>query len=315
MTDRPGARLLAVDIGKTTCRVRIDGADLAGPGSVGLAEADGGRAVLRAVTDLLGPERSRQVAQARACVATAGHVRGGSAESTAQRFVQRFDLASCGITSDAIASHVGALGGAPGVVLAAGTGSVAVGVSRLGEIHLVDGVGQWLGDEGSGAWIGLEGLRAAIRAHDERGPETPLRAAAEQAYGDLDMLAHTLQGSKNVPQVAARFAAVVCRLADSDELASSIISRAAQALADTAITAAHRTGLHEVALVGGLQELGPILFEPWRRHLAEAGVSVVPSLGSALDGAATLALRRDLPHEPAVTRVDRLPTQRVAVGK
>jgi glucosamine kinase len=226
------------------------------------------------------------------------------AGSTAHLFVERFGLASCAVTSDAIASHVGALSGASGVVLAAGTGSVAVGVSRRGEIHLVDGVGQWLGDEGSGAWIGLEGLRAAIRAHDGRGPETLLRAAAEQAYGDLDRLALTLQASENVPRAAARFADVVCRLADGDELASSIISRAAQALADTAITAARRTGHHEVTLVGGLRELGPTLLDPWHRHLVEAGISVVAALGSALDGATTLALRRDLPHEPAVTRVD-----------
>ncbi|MDQ4051088.1 MAG: ATPase, partial [Actinomycetota bacterium] len=60
----------------------------------------------------------------------------------------------------------------------------------------------------------------------------------------------------------------------------------------------------EVALVGGLQELGPTLLDPWHRLLADAGMLGVPARGSALDGAATLAVRRDLPHEPAVTRVD-----------
>ena len=298
------APLLAVDIGKTTCRVRVDGADLTGPGSVGLAEPDGAEAVLRAVADLLGDERSRQMAYAQACVATAGLVQGSPAEAAARLFVARFALASCAVTSDAIASHVGALGGHPGVVLAAGTGSIAVGVSALGEIHVVDGVGQWLGDEGSGAWIGLEGLRAAVRAHDGRGPDSLLRAAAEETYGDLDGLAVTVQASGNVPQAAARFATTVCRLAADDDLASSIIDRAARALASTAVTAARRSGHREVTLVGGLQELGPALLDPWHRHLADAGMLVVPARGSALDGAATLAVRRDLPHEPAVTRVD-----------
>ena len=298
------APLLAVDIGKTTCRVRVDGADLTGPGSVGLAEPDGAEAVLRAVADLLGDVRSHQVAHAQACVATAGHVQGSPAASAARLFVERFDLASCAVTSDAIASHVGALGGAPGVVLAAGTGSIAVGVSAAGEIHVVDGVGQWLGDEGSGAWIGLEGLRAAVRAHDGRGPHSLLRAAAQESYGDLDEIAVTLQASGNVPQAAARFASTVCRLAGDDALAASIIERAAQALASTAVTAARRSGHREVSLVGGLQELGPALLDPWRRHLADAGLLVVAARGSALDGAATLAVRRDLPHEPAVIRVD-----------
>ncbi len=89
------------------------------------------------------------------------------------------------VTSDAVTSHVGALGGSPGVVLAAGTGAVAVGVSATGSVHVVDGAGPWLGDEGGGTWIGLAGLRAALRANDGRAEATPLLAAARKRFGDL----------------------------------------------------------------------------------------------------------------------------------
>jgi glucosamine kinase len=305
MTTARPTPVLAVDIGKTTCRVRAGEAVLTGPGSVGLADPGGTEAALRAVLEVLGPERTHMLAGAPACVAAAGHLPGPWTESTAARFVDALGLASCAVTSDAIASHTGAFGGAPGVVLAAGTGSIAIGLSHLGDLHVVDGVGQWLGDDGSGAWIGLEGLRAAVRAHDGRGPATLLRAAAEETYGELDSLALTLEASGNVPRAAARFAPSVSGLADRDELASSIIVRAAKALAVTAITAAQRSGHHEVALVGGLQELGSVLVAPWRRHLAEAEISVVRARGSALDGAALLAVNRDLPHEQAVTRIER----------
>ena len=295
--------LLAVDIGKTTCRVRVGDIDLVGPGAVGLADPDGSEAVLRAVRAVLGDEAHRLVG-ADACVASAGQLGGNGAESTARRFIEELDLGSCAVTSDAIAAHVGAFGGAPGAVLAAGTGSIAVGVSAEGQIHVVDGVGQWLGDEGSGAWIGLEGLRAGVRAQDGRGPDTLLRSAAEATYGNLGLLPITLQATGNVPRAAARFAASVCALADRDELAAAIVDRAAQALAVTAITAARRSGHHEVALVGGLQELGPALLGPWRSRLADAQIAVVAARGSALDGAATLAVSRDLRHERAVTRSD-----------
>jgi glucosamine kinase len=296
--------LLAVDIGKTTCRVRVGDTDLVGPGAVGLSDPDGTEAVLRAVVDLLGADRASRLVGADACVAAAGQLADHRAATTARRFIDELELGSCAVTSDAIAAHVGAFHGAPGAVLAAGTGSIAVGVSATGEIFVVDGVGQWLGDEGSGAWIGLEGLRAAVRAHDGRGAETLLRSAAEAAYGDLDLLPLTLEADGNVPQAAARFAASVCALVDRDELAASIIGRAANALALTATTAAHRSGHREVALVGGLQELGPVLLGPWRTQLAEAGISDVPAMGTPLDGAAMLAARRDLPHERAVTRCD-----------
>ncbi|MYS50866.1 ATPase, partial [Streptomyces sp. SID6013] len=80
--------------------------------------------------------------------------------------------------SDAVTAHAGALGGRAGVVLAIGTGSVAVGIGADGTYARVDGWGPLLGDDGSGARIGTAGLRAALRAHDGRGPATALLDAA-----------------------------------------------------------------------------------------------------------------------------------------
>lgn len=305
------AAFLAVDLGKTSCRVAV-GRDpssgelvsFVGPGAVGLAEPDGAEEALRAVTALLDDGLRARLAGADACVASAGYLPGPWSEDVALLFADELGLASCAVTSDALAAHVGALGGAPGAVLAAGTGSVAVGVSADGEVHQVDGVGQWLGDDGSGAWIGLEGLRAALRSRDGRGPRTVLEQLASEHYGDLGALPRTLNGTGNVARAAAAFAGPVCSASAEDAAAAGIMDAAAAALARTAVAAAGRAGATEVALVGGLQELGPRLVDPWRAAVEAAGIAVVPPLGSTLDGAAALAVDRTLPHERAVTRVN-----------
>ncbi len=85
------------------------------------------------------------------------------------------------VTSDAVIAHAGALNGEPGVVLIVGTGVVALAIGADGALRTADGWGPWLGDEGGGAWIGAAGLRAALRAHDGRGPSTTLLDAARAA--------------------------------------------------------------------------------------------------------------------------------------
>ncbi|MFD1541824.1 hypothetical protein ACFSJ0_32575, partial [Nonomuraea guangzhouensis] len=72
------------------------------------------------------------------------------------------------ITTDVVTSHAGAFSGGPGVVLAAGTGAIALGVSTAGGsgarpavVRQVDGWGFLYGDAGGGYWIGRRGLEAA----------------------------------------------------------------------------------------------------------------------------------------------------------
>ena len=54
----------------------------------------------------------------------------------------------------------------PGIVVSAGTGSVAVGRDRSGRQHRIGGYGWQMGDEGSGYAIGREALVAVSRAAD-----------------------------------------------------------------------------------------------------------------------------------------------------
>jgi N-acetylglucosamine kinase-like BadF-type ATPase len=70
------------------------------------------------------------------------------------------------LETDAFVSYVGAIGLEPGILLIAGTGSIAIGRRPDGSMVRVGGWGPIFGDEGSGFWIGRETIQAALRAND-----------------------------------------------------------------------------------------------------------------------------------------------------
>ena len=78
------------------------------------------------------------------------------------------------VVNDALVALVAGVGDEPGVVLIAGTGSIAYGVNQDGFAARAGGWGYMLGDEGSGYWVGRKALAAVVRAADGRGPKTAL---------------------------------------------------------------------------------------------------------------------------------------------
>src|SRR5579884_1663628 len=70
------------------------------------------------------------------------------------------------IESDAVIAYAGALGLQPGVLLIAGTGSIALGRKTDGQMIRVGGWGPHFGDEGSGFWVGREAVRLGLRSLD-----------------------------------------------------------------------------------------------------------------------------------------------------
>ena len=192
------------------------------------------------------------------------------------------------VTSDAVIAHAGALNGEPGVVLIAGTGVVALAIGADGALRTADGWGPWLGDEGGGAWIGAAGLRAALRAHDGRGPSTTLLDAARARFGAPETWPAQLTGAAALASFAPDVLA-----AEGDAAALAIVSAAAEALAATA----RAVGDGPVAMVGGLAAVFEGV-DALREQL-----DLVPAAGDALDG----ALRLGAIHEPHVIRVQAAP--------
>jgi N-acetylglucosamine kinase-like BadF-type ATPase len=146
-----------------------------------------------------------------------------------------------GLAHDSVTAYLATLGTQPGVVIASGTGVVtfAVGAERTAR---VDGWGYIMGDAGSGYWIGREAMDAVMRAFDGRGPSTALTAVVQQTYPDLAGAYIQLQAEPARVSRVASFARAVAELAESDEVASRIVDRAAEELALSATTAWERVG-------------------------------------------------------------------------
>ncbi len=152
-----------------------------------------------------------------------------------------------------------------GVVVSAGTGSLALALGRgetLSAATAADRCGGWgplLGDEGSGHTIGLAALKAAMRAADGRGPDTILHAALLKRFGAAR--AADLVGCIHAPGVGRREVADAARevlaAADvGDAVAAAILTGAAAELATHVRTLAERnsltSGVYPLRLTGGL---------------------------------------------------------------
>ena len=298
--------VLALDLGKTGCRAALwvgaVCAEAEGAGAPGLATPGGAAAAERAVLAVAGPLlRAAGVRRVgRACIGAAGALADpAAAAQLAVRLANALPADEAAVASDAVTSHAGALGGGEGVVLAVGTGSVALALSG-DAMRRADGWGPLLGDEGGGGWIGLHGLQAALRAADGRGPGTALRPAAERIFGPPAGWPAAVDSAS----VAARFAPEVARAAAAgDGAATAILDDAAGHLAATVRGAASALPPGApCAVVGGLLRLGVPFTARLQRLLGEAGQRLVPAQGTALDGARLLATPAGWPHEAHVVR-------------
>ncbi len=268
--------ILAVDLGKTSCRAAAHGRRAEGAGAPGLATPGGVRAAEAAIVSVardLGPVDEVIVGAAGAFAAP------DAARALGDALLASLRAQRVAVTSDAVTAHAGALNGQPGIVLIVGTGVTALAIDADGTLRTADGWGPWLGDEGGGGWIGAIALRAALRAHDGRGPSTTLLDAARARFG----APQTWPMQLNDAAAFASFTPDVLAAQD-DAVALAIVAAAAEALATTA----RAVGDGPVTMVGGLSGVQAL-----RERL-----DLVPAAGDALDG----ALRLGAIHEPHLIR-------------
>ena len=198
---------------------------------------------------------------------------------------------------DAPIALAGAIGRRPGVVVIAGTGSVAYGEDRSGTSVRVGGWGYLFGDAGSGYALSRDALAYAM-AENDRGVPSDLGAAA-CAFFDVPSLralvAACTTNQIGRPQLAS-FARVVvdaARLGKTE--AATLVDAAATALASLAALAIARLDLGDaavpVAFTGGLASAGdmPLRLAEKLAVLAPHAHLVEPRNDPAV-GAALLAL-------------------------
>ncbi|WP_321862605.1 BadF/BadG/BcrA/BcrD ATPase family protein [Burkholderia cenocepacia] len=161
-------------------------------------------------------------------------------------------LGALAIESDAYTTVVGAHGGAPGLIVALGTGSIAAALDADGACRIAGGFGFPSGDEASGAWLGVRALAYAQQALDGRVPRDAFAAAllAETGAQDRDAL---VQWSCDANQtIYARLAPIVFAHR-MHPVASALIAQAGDEIGKMIDALDPRQAL-PVALCGGLAD-------------------------------------------------------------
>jgi N-acetylglucosamine kinase-like BadF-type ATPase len=222
-----------------------------------------------------------------------------------------------GVGHDAPAALAGATGGAPGIVVIAGTGSVAYGETGHGRRATVGGWGYLVGDEGGAFWIALEAIRRAARAEDALAAPTRLGPVACRALGcsTLRELAARIHAGAIDRAAVARLAPEVEACAADDAVAAAIVEEAGRHLAALAVAVADRLGVRGGAMPvvpsGGVSRLAR-LSRAFAAALAAAWPQAqiaAPRFDAAV-GALLLAYREaglDLPPRVAALEGARLP--------
>jgi N-acetylglucosamine kinase-like BadF-type ATPase len=202
------------------------------------------------------------------------------------------------VTDDALIALSGALAGQPGVIVIAGTGSIAYGRNDRGLAARAGGWGYIYGDQGGAFDIVRQALGAALRFEEGWGTATALRASLLDATGarNANELLHRLYTTEFSRSRIAEFAKLVDAAAEAgDAAAVKIIEDAAEQL--SMLAAAVRAQLFEpehparVAYLGGVFR-SRLLLESFR-ELVEGDTpnQVVPAVYGPAAGALLEAYR------------------------
>lgn len=295
--------VVGVDGGGSRTRVVVadeQGAELAafdgGPSALRPGEADrSAAAIATVVADAL---RAAGLSDQRPNAMYVG-VAGAGRESDRQallRALSKHQLADdLAVDADAAIALEDAFHDGPGVLLIAGTGSVAYGRGPTGILARCGGWGPVCGDEGGGVWIGRRALSVATAASDGREPESALTGVvltAAQVATVHDLIGWAAAAG---PSELASLAPAVLHCAGSGDLrANAVVSFAAEELVLHVRTLARQLFGDEraavpVAFAGGLLD---------RRSLLRARVE--HRLKSAVPGAVLDPLRDVVPARGAV---------------
>lgn len=171
------------------------------------------------------------------------------------RAMERAGIARWSLVGDQEIALYGALEGAAGCGVIAGTGSICFGRNDAGQTARAGGWGHLLDDEGSGYALGRDVLRAVLRQGDGRGPETLLTRLVEEkleAQGPQDLIAYAYGGDKS--RIAALAPLTEQAAQAGDGVAAEILARGGRELALQVRAVAEALHLENapVALMGGL---------------------------------------------------------------
>ena len=191
------------------------------------------------------------------CVGVAGSER-DEVRVPIQRFVGEVVAGAVQILGDMVVALQAAFGDGPGVIVVAGSGSIAYGRSASGDTGRAGGWGFAVSDEGSGYWIGRRAIATCLRTGDAQG-----KWDCELLSEVMDLLDVStreqliLKVNASPPPNFASLAPAVLALSDrGDATAQSVLSAAGEELAALATVVLKRLFMNvasvPVAMSGGV---------------------------------------------------------------
>ena len=252
------AYFLGIDGGgsKTTCAVGDEAALLArvttGPSNITrVGDALARESLHGAIRQACSAARidPRQVQCA--CVGVAGAGREEIA-SAVRKIAAELIPSEIEIVGDMQIALEAAFGAGPGVIVIAGTGSIAYGRNAQGNTARAGGWGFAVSDEGSAHWIGRTAVSALLREIDQSElpctPETSMLWRKLKAAWNLQNLETLVRNANSSGDFAALFPAVLDAADAKDSLAQQVLARAGRELARLAAIVTRRLFLEDCGL-------------------------------------------------------------------
>lgn len=178
------------------------------------------------------------------CAGIAGAGRRSVVRRVMVFLTEEFPAALTQVATDYEVALESAAGSGLGVVLIAGTGSVAFGRNAAGETARAGGFGPWIGDEGSAFDIGRRAVSAVARTRDTDAPVTMLAEMIPAALDCPDWDELMLRIMKNPDEVFPKLFPAVASAANSeDSAAKEILFTSAIGLGNLAMIVIRRLGM------------------------------------------------------------------------
>jgi len=215
------------------------------------------------------------------------------------------------VETDARVALAGATNLEPGVVIIAGTGSIAYGMNDRGEYARAGGWGPAMGDEGSGHYIGRRALEAVVSAFDHRAPETSLTRDVCRHFGvtsPSELPPVIYDSPTEIMREIAQLSRIVVKAARGGDIVSrGILTDAAIELARAVAAVIERLKMRHqsfrVAYVGGVFNAGDMVITPMSESISVVAphATVAPPLFPPVIGAAKLAQTASVSREPVTS--------------
>jgi N-acetylglucosamine kinase-like BadF-type ATPase len=279
--------VVADESGRVLNTVRRGGANLHVHGELAVEK------VLASLLDELCPDE----APVALCLGMAGVDRPGEGDLVRALLRRLGFRGNAVVVNDAVIAIAAGAHDRVGVVVIAGTGSIAYGIDGQGKTARAGGLGPTLADEGSGGWVGHRALVAAVRAAEGRGEPTMLKDALFNVLGvtalpDLPPMAYG--GGLTRERLAELAPAVIAVARTGDAVATSILEEASTELASTARSVVRqldfRGAPYPLIFSGGLFNGLPTLVESITKKAALPGAIPCRIKRDPAEGALAMAL-------------------------